>query len=374
MTLVAKLYSSQGVAIQTLNPSKVTLARRVGDIGEGIITVSSSEIPYSSLVRDMIITIERSVLGGNMFLEGQTVWFLRGKKLSMNKEGDTYDLYVQDNISLLRRRIIAYFASEAETDKIDPADDMMKAIVRENFGTSAIAARDISDILSVQSDVSAGPILEREFAWRYVLPTLKEIALASEQAGTAILFDVVSTQVQSYVPNEPPFTFEFQTFKETRGLDRRFPSGSNPLLIGPDYLNMESAEIEDDWRDEETHLYAGGEGDDLLRLIEEVESDLVNQSAIGRVEGWFDAPDLDVSQDLIDAANGELFRRIGRTKIRGNLAGDLKNRWGVAVGYGDFVTAQVRGHSVDCRLNAYQFDYDRETGFDVKVVLEGEGS
>lgn len=367
MITEVKLYSPQGTFLTVLFPTSFQVGRKLGTIGVGTIIIDPF-MPYRDLKRDMIITVERTDDEGLHYLEGDSVWFLRGKHL-INKPGDKhFELNVEDNLSLLRRRIVAYYEDEDETDKDDYADDMMKEIMDENFGSSATDASRRWATLTLQTDLHQGPIFPKSgFAWRGVLPTLQEIMASAENAGTRILFDVKTVSVD-------PFTFEFRTYKTFRGVDRRFPTSNNSLLIGSDFNNLLDTELSDDWHDEETHVYIGGEGSGLTRLIEETENSLVTASPYGRVEGWLDDSNVLVSADAIADGNAYLFKIAGRTRLTGKLAGELNSRWGFDIGYGDYVTAQAEGLVFDCWLDAYTLSYDRESGTHVDVALQGQAT
>jgi len=77
---------------------------------------------------------------------------------------------------LLRRRIVAAYASSTQASKNDLADDMMKEIVTEAFADGVAPAPDagtriITDF-SVQADLSDGPIISKGFAFdRLLLPS-----------------------------------------------------------------------------------------------------------------------------------------------------------------------------------------------------------
>lgn len=366
------LCSPTGIAVAKLPVLSLEYARKEMEIGTAKLVLGGNSIDYRSLVRDMILTIERSVDGRPAYLAGGCLWFLRHKSLSVSPHNNQISLIFEDPITLLNRRIIAYYSDLSETDKTAAADDIMKAIVRENMGSSATDTdRSIATYLLVQADQSLGQSVEWASPWSNVLDEIKKLAEASLNLGTYLTFDV-ETVYPPILGTSPIFQLQFSVYKTMRGIDHTTTTGTNPVLIGPEYGNMSDITIDDDWTRESNHLYVGGEGDDSDRLLVEVSNTAVEGAGpLSRFEEFVDHSDLYVSEDLTQAGNADLAHKITKTKISGSLKDSEGVKYGVNINYGDYVTAQVWGYSVDCRLTTEHVTWEPQSGEALDIRLEG---
>ena len=128
------------------------------------------------------------------------VWLVRraGRKISDAGQA-VIEVRGVSLAELLTRRIVAAAAGSAQAHRPGPADDVLRAIVREQFGAGAGAGRDISALLEVEPDCGFGPTIAKSFARRNVLRVLQEIAAQSAQHGTPLFFDVCA------IPPPPRF-------------------------------------------------------------------------------------------------------------------------------------------------------------------------
>lgn len=219
---------------------------------------------------------------------------------------------------LLRRRIIAYYAAESETDMTDNADDMMKEIVRDNFidnadysGTPS-PARDIDDYgFSVQSDSGAGPSLTKSFAWRNVLETLQDLQAASRTAGTETFFGIVPTS---------DTTMQFRTW--TAGVDRTITTGTNPIVFSLEWGNLASPSLVYDYSTDENYIYAGGQGEDDARNVQTAgDADRYDVSRLGRREAFANAGHIPFTDD--DGVTGVAQDRLTKSRNRITFTGTI---------------------------------------------------
>lgn len=152
----------------------------------------------SYITRDQRIVLWRKTPGGSRYREFQGI--IRRIVTSGTKSVTTIQGY--DFNYLLTKRAILYASGESESSKTDYADDMIKAVVRENLGASAGAGRLLNaTYFTVDDDHSAAPSITLAFAWRDVLSALQGIAKASRTAGTNLFFEIAaqdSTQVRFY--------------------------------------------------------------------------------------------------------------------------------------------------------------------------------
>lgn len=271
-------------------------------------------------------------------------------------------LYGVDLNDLLKRRIVAYAAGTAQALKTAKVDDMMKAIVRENMGSLAPAARDWTSAgFAVQADVSLGPTITKGFSWTEVLQVLQEISDASVIAGTPIYFDMV----WSY-----PNTLEFQTFLKLRGNDHSLTS-VQPLMIGVDFGTMAQPSLDNDYSDEVSHVYAGGQGEGTSRVIvEQNDSAREGASPFNRRESFADARNESTTAGITATAQAAL--QAGRPKRRfgGNLINAPGARFGIEWGFGDKVVATYLDQQYDSLVRAVTTRVDRDGNETVNARLE----
>lgn len=284
------------------------------------------------------------------YLDTETTWLIKTMELATDDRGrETIVLEADTPLSLLKEpgRIVDYAAGSAQADQTDQLDDMMKAIIRQNLGSSATdAARDLSAYLTVAADLSLAPSTNKAFSWKSVLKVLQALAASSAQAGTYLAFDIVSPT---------PTTFEFRTYTQQRGVDHRFPGGQNPVIIGRDFGNMGAASLKFDYRGEITWAKAGGQGDGSNRAVAPAQdSARIGASPFGRRETFVNATQYkdDSTGGLTAEANAAVRNGRPRTIFRGKLLDTQDTRYGVQWAWGDFVTAQYGGYQIDCRVDA----------------------
>lgn len=250
-----------------------------------------------------------------------------------------------DQNGLLDRRIVAYYAGSAETDKSAPADDMMKALVRENLGSlSTDPDRDLSAAgLSVQGDLSAGPIIDRGVAWRNVASALEDISAAAESEGTPVYYSIVPTSAT---------TFEFCTWIDQPGLDRT-TSGANPLLVGTAYGNLDNASLDVDYESAASFIYACGQGTEDERTVVEVyDPGAITASPFGRAERLADARNSRTVLQVEATGRSALIDAQVRQRFTGLLLDVPGCRLGIDWNLGDRVTAEFAGQEFDCLIGA----------------------
>lgn len=261
---------------------------------------------------------------------------------------------------LLERRYVLYYASSAQAAySSKAADDAMKQIVRENLGASATTgnSRYVSNVISasyftVQADLAQGATIGKQFAWRRVSDVLREIADASRQAGTEIFYEIVPLTES---------TFEFQTFKTLRGIDRR-----NQMTFGVEYGNLDEPIYIESWADEVNYAVAGGQGENANRALNSAEDTTrSNVSIFGKSEGFVNATNVTGTSAAVSAALLEQARSVvnaGRPKrtFSARIINAPHALYGVHWGYGDYVTATYDGLTFDAMIRAVTVTVDEK--------------
>jgi hypothetical protein len=303
---------------------------------------------------DCRIEIWRSLEGAKETLLFDTIWLVRKRtRRSPKTVPRSLNIMARSLNNLLRRRFVAYAAGSAQAQKTGALDNVMKAIVRENLGSSAGTGRDWSSLLSVELDRGAAPSATKAFSKRIVFDVLQELAQSSEQAGTPLYFDIVAV-------NTYPHQFEFRTFINQRGNDHRVGS-SSALVIGPDDATLIDVELSEDWDDEVTYVEAAGQDVGASRLTQTVEDTArIGASPFGRIEAFVDARMYNSAAGLLAEAQTKLRAGQRRVVLTGQVQERPGKRFGVEWGWGDYLTAVVDGDAFDCRVDG------------VKVRVEGK--
>lgn len=273
------------------------------------------------------------------------------------------DMTGHDAMTMLGRKIIKYKSGTTQSRKlVDPIDDMMKEIVDENMGAAAYA--DDADraipynlgYFQVQADASAGAIVEKAFAYRNVLDVLKELGRLSRQLTPEIFFDVVPVTSK---------LFEFRTYSNQRGADRRFSAGKSAFYFSLERGNLEGPSYEFDTFEEKNVVYVGGQGEGESRdLIERENTDRSELSVWARREMFKDARNVEYGNTSIlnDEGDEALGENEPEKRFVSNFLDAPGSRYGVDWDFGDRVTASYAG---------IQFDVDIKQ---VQVTLQDDGS
>lgn len=307
----------------------------------------AAELDWRWLRRDLRLEVWRSLDGGPEYLDTETVWLLRGRRTWQTKQRTTMlQLRAKPAICLLDRRIIAAAAGSAQSQKTGAADNVLKAFVREQLGASAISvARRWDALLAVASDTGLAPTTYKAAAWRNLLKTLQEVALASTTSGTPLFFDVISPYAGA---------LEFRTYVQTRGIDHSF-SGIRPVVVSPERDNLVEPSIDEDWNDEATYIYAAGQGQDDLRLIVPAsDTARIGASPFGRIERFVNASQAETSALLQQEANAALRDARPRRNFAGKLQDTEGTRYGRDWAWGDRIMAEYNGEQWTCRVDAIQ--------------------
>jgi hypothetical protein len=352
--------SPAGLTSMPLAFSRIDYARRINEVG--VMEIDLIPIyPPGTFIKDGRISVYRTPVGGQGALHLETVWFVRKILYATNEDGeDVIRLVAHDNIGLLARRVIAYDAGTAYTRKTDYADNIIKALVFENYSTGAIDAnRDLSDYLSVDADKDAGAAMDIEISWQNILDSLTKIAEASEYSAIKVVFDLVT------YPGAATF-LQFKTWAKYRGIDRGVGSPIK-LIFSISRGNMLSAEMEEDYDGEINYAYVIGEG----ASAEAVNQKSIDASPFARVETVFNSQttEMETAQseaDSIIAANKP------KRRLKGKIVDTPSTRYGLDYEYGDRVVAEYKGYYFDCTLEAVHVTYDGENGEELELLLEGE--
>lgn len=336
---------------------KLEYAKKENDFGSLYLDLPNI-YPVGYFQVDGRIEVWRQVGAFAPYLEMDTVWLIRLVRSKYSK-GDRYiHILCHDATNIIDRRIVAYSCDTAYSHKNTYADNMMRQIVRENFGSLATDTnRDISAIMSVEADLSTStaPTLDKSFCRQKVLPLLQDICSESfENNGTYLAFDVVYT---------PEGSFEFRVFQGARGLDRTgITPGLQKVIFSVDAGNLEYATHSFDHSEEYNYIYCGGRGEGDDRVIATAsDSTWIAKSPLNRREDWIDSRDSNSVSQAESDAKARLAEAGPKQKLNGHIVQTSKCLYGVHYFFGDKVTVMHNQMTFDVHL-----DY-------VKATVDGKG-
>lgn len=331
--------------------------------------------PGFNLIRDikknLIIKVWMGV-GGQGWRLWNTYFVTRWGWKQDNDGGEVFSLGGYDQNHLLTRRVVAAYGGESESTMTDYADDMMKAVVTDSMEDDASPApsagtRAWGD-LSVAGDVSAGPSITLEFAWKPLLTVsgsgvIPQIAKAARENGTDVFWSIVPNTISTSA-----ITYQFRTYTGQPGND--LTSGQGKVLFSADDGTLANWELSYDYSEEVNYVWGFGQGDKSNQTVKQVyDADRYNQSYWGLCEGAVNAR----SSDDDDSAESEAYEALeeGRPdiKLSGKPIATWRQQFGKHYNVGDKVRAKAKGREFDAIVwsAAVGVNEDGETIEDVRL-------
>lgn len=320
--------------------------RVVGARGAATLALAAMPVLF---VRDLRLIVRRELPGQPSRLLFDTVWHLRAPKVAFDGGAYQHQLAGYDLNDLAYARRVLYKSGTAQAKKTAALDDMLKAVARENMGSLATdTARSWASYLSIQPDLALAPSQSRAFAWRWQHEVFQELCQASAEDDTTptyLAWDIVATSETA---------FQLQTFTGQRGGDKRASGGrKGGLIFSPERGNVSRAEYAQDYRDEVTHVTAGGKGKASRRATQTKESTArIGASPFGLREDFVDARQADTTAELKAEARSRLREGRPTELLDITLQETPATIFGVHFGLGDYVTTGLAGATADARLDA----------------------
>jgi hypothetical protein len=351
------LFTDIGLQLAELRQIETFTYYRVANSVGGFKMILKPDFDETLIDVDHIIQFWRQAHGGEERL--MVAGFCRKWGWFEDRRGnDRFFVEGVDQNDLIDRRIVAYFAEESESVKTDLADDMIKAIIRENMGSLAPVdeagrprAYD-ANYFTTMADTSEGPSVTRSFAWRYVLPVIQEIAQSSRDLGSPLYFDVV--------PSAVPAVYEFQTFIPYLGVDRS-SSSSSPVIFSREFSNLGRPRWEEDWFEERNYVWGGGQGEEDDRMMDP-EDDVwrMHKSLWNRRECFQDAREESTQLGVANKAYERMQKERPVVRFIGDLLDSNLTRFGKDWNYGDNITARYHGREFSGVIDGYTISVDKE--------------
>jgi len=232
--------------------SRLTYRQAVNDLESCTIELvpNSPKIADISLMKRLLIYRDGVIVFGGL-LERE-----RWKIGPTAPQGDSYTLNARSAAEYADWRITVPGAGQEHDVKSGPLDDVAKAYVRNHMADLADAARQVGG-LSVQADVGAAASDTVRARYEQLLLLLQKLAIAGG-------FD------WRFVPMANGC--EFRTAYPRWGIDRRKGNGINhEMVFSLDRRNFTEMTYVRDLLGHYNHLYVGGQGEGVDRLIVERE-------------------------------------------------------------------------------------------------------
>lgn len=324
--------------------SSLSWSRVVNDVGVLVITYAGELLPQ--LLRpDNIITVYRIVNGVPQLIT-ETAWLLRRVRRALDSQGRLFtEITAYSGNYLLSSRGIAYAVRSAFSTKSGNADNLIKAYVRENLGSSATDTARIISQFTVQADSSQGQSIDLVAGWRdNLLIVAQELAEASTVAGTYIAFDCVYQGAAAW---------DLRTYSGQRGMDRRVPGSNFGFLLGTAYGNVNNVEYVTDWSETTTAAYGLGTGLGARRNVQiALDAPRIAESPYGRREAFIDASNASTVNQVLRVARAAVRAGRPRQSFRAQITETPASRFGIDWNWGDYVTVTALGVTVDARIDA----------------------
>lgn len=343
----------------------------------GAISSFSAQVPITFdrnlLKPDRIIQVWRAATSGAK-LGLWRPYFLRKWQPSVSNDGlRNLTIFGRDSLDLLRRRIVAYYTDEAQSSKVDYADDMMKEVVTESIVDGLTPAPSsgtrVWSNLSIEANVSAGPTITKAFSWDKLMTTssggvIPSLAKASYEAGTEVFYDIVPSSVSS-----SSISFKFITRTGQPGRDVT----ETGLVFSIENGSLESAQLTVDYTEEENYIYAGGKGATNIRDIQQVYSVArYGLSQWNRCEGFADARNQGSVNGVREQGRAALARGRPRRIFSGSPLDTFLARFGQHWDFGDKVRVKFEGEIFDCIVKSVTLSVDDKGAENISARLEYE--
>ncbi len=341
VTYALKFYNAAGTLLGTYtDPFDLGVARSGNEPPALTVRLPSGVIASANLVPDARLELVRTGTDGVARRVFGTMFLL--DRWSSGYTGNEADLTLSARgaASLLERRIVKYTAGSAQASKTANADNMMRAIVRENFGSGAGAGRDWSSYLTVEADTSLAPSVSKSFAWRIVRNVLDDLCEASAQNASPVrlFYDV---------PHEGTSGFVFRIYTGQRGTDRR-----TLMTLDSAAGDVQDARLSRDYSGEKTYAIVGGQGEGAGRTLVYVEDTTrYDGSPFARKEIFVDARNYSSSTGMSDEGAAALYDARRLVTFAGKIntgAYEYGRDWE----FGDRLYVMHEGLRVDCIVHS----------------------
>lgn len=333
--------------------TKVTVNKGLNTVGEATVTIPDV-YPIDFFKEYQRVKISWTKDGRTPTLIDGLLWHVVGALY--REDAKEVELMLIDSLGLLEGVIIAYPSESIYADKTlengnnGPADDLIKAYVRENGGNLTVDGTRGLGLFNVEPDRSLGYVTSKEAAFRPLLETCRELADDSAAHGQPIYYDVRHSE------NSAVFTFIVRVgfwgvLQTETGL--RFSKRAGTLA---------DVNVTYDFRKKVNWVYVGGEGQGLERTIAKVIRP--GYRRLGRFdvrESFVDASSAEEDEALESEGYAELERLRSKPVLTARLVEGPGAFFGFNYNLGDLVLAEARGMLFNAIIDAYSISAEGTT-------------
>lgn len=345
----------------------VEYTRKINEVGDIRIEISPV-FGFKNFTEDMRMELLRVIPGKAPYRPMDTIWFLTKKGFGEDNAGNEKIVLIgEDQNTFFSRRTVPYPQETSYTQKTTYADDMIKEIVRENYGSGALdpyrdmsASGDDPDVLVVEGNRSASIIISHSFVRQDVIRVLQDIAKISYEEGIFLAFDTEFMGFNNFI---------FKTYIDYRGSDKSL-SSTSPVVISKENNNLSRPELAYDWTKKKTYAYAIGHGSNIDIPTKEVYTSARYLRGLSRREVFADARNSETEEDLEFAAKKVLRENAGKVYFTGNLADTQSTRFGINYEFGDLLSVQYQGLTIPVITSVISVK-DNKDGERITTKLDG---
>lgn len=349
---------------------KLELFRSEFGVGSLYIDFPLKEFMSQNIATGWRLEVYRRSAGGELVRVGDTQWIVKLVRYKADEQNETYlHILAYDAMHILDKRIVAYVDGTPYTSKTMHADDMLKAIVRENLGALATDYhRDLSDWMIVERNLSAAPIVTKsEFGMQKVMPILNDICELSSSAGVYLSYDIIY--------DESIGKLVFKTYTQQRGADRG-SSSSAPIYLShhTDPISvmgggLDYASIEIDATDERSYVYSGRQSEDTNAILGEMGNDIViNSGPFARTEDFITTGESLEYNDIMTEAHAWLQHKYRNLILNAHIQETNDLQFGRNYGFGDIVALRYLGTTLNIHLDEFKITVDGDGKEDISVI------
>lgn len=322
------------------NWRSLDFTRKLNDVGES--TISIDDKYNTNFALDSLLEVYYSPIPGTWNYE-ETFFHRTGQRELTDRDTPIFTSYGRSLNDLLRRRVIAWYATRPQTLKSDPAETVIKEFVNENAGPGAIydgtaAGRRMPGVfphLIIETDSGLGPTWKGQRSYKNLLEVIQEIA-----DSTSVDFSIVRTSSNN---------LEFRCYYPQYGTDRRSTvtfSTSFGNMVTPSYTLSRTEEC--------TQVLVLGGDQETSRKNLYRQSTAINDSPWNTIEDT-------VSNNQEDGSGPSILRmqqtgddKLEQTKAQESFTFQVQQTYGLKYGrdyfLGDLVTARFNDIVRDVKI------------------------
>lgn len=226
-----KLFDVTGKLIAVLDDwNSLYYYKRINDFGYHTLSIDGASPRRALFAVDTIIEVWRRNAGVGIPWTLEYAGFHRTDQDQVTDRGQQlFTSYGRSYEDLLHRRAILYNAGSPGDTKTGPLDNVIKAYVRENAGSSALMSNDrlrdgVTLGLTVSPNTSQAPTWSGSNAWKNLLTAIQDM--------------VKTTDLDFSVRRTGPASFVFDTAWPRIGTDRSGAGPAQPVVFSLAKANM----------------------------------------------------------------------------------------------------------------------------------------